>query len=198
MSSTAALEIILHSIKHLLLQHVKSSSSSSSCSSHPLLLLQWEFNTGSHCRSEGIYEASALVLYTKNAPPKSRLPRSVAQMASPGTPVTRYNTWTNRKALLSRFKKRECTIDYSGPHVSEANCNLLLYTMELEDFAETERNENKQQLLTSCVGVAGFWPFLARVDGTAHSQCHRVRAPWCSEAEKSTCFGIDYSHWPAT
>jgi hypothetical protein len=54
--------------------------------------LQWEFNTGSHCRSEGIYEASALVLYTKNAPPRSRLPRSVAQMANPGTPVTPYNT----------------------------------------------------------------------------------------------------------
>jgi hypothetical protein len=105
MSGTAALEIILHSIKQLLLQHVKSSSSASSCSSHPLLLLQWEFNTGSHCRSEGIYEASALVLYTKNAPPRSRLPRSVAQIASPGTPVTPYNTWTNRKALLSRFQK---------------------------------------------------------------------------------------------
>jgi hypothetical protein len=67
--------------------------------------LQWEFHTGSHCRSEGIYEANALVLYTKNAPPRSRLPRSVAQMASPGTPVTPYNTWTIRKALLSRFQK---------------------------------------------------------------------------------------------
>jgi hypothetical protein len=198
MSGTAALEIVMHSIKQLLLQHVESSSSSSSCSSHPLLLLQWEFNTGSHCRSEGIYEASALVLYTKNAPPRSRLPRSVAQMASPGTPVTAYNTWTNRKAHFQDFKKgmdnwlqwASCLWSkLQSTTVHNGTCRLC---------RKTERNENKQQLLTSCVGVASFWPFLGRVDGTAHSQCHHVRAPWCSEAGKSTCSGIDYSHWPDT